>query len=377
MSKSSTDTATPELFTDQMVTENISRTSVELFLLGVKLTIGIVGIIGNLVVCFLLKQMESHKIKFLIISQAVIDLSASVVITVDTITLELSTKSVDHKTRAIWVFHCLFWKDQVLLFVLFAISSYNLIAISIERYITVCHPFWYQTKFSQKAAILLGLLAWMLGPTAQIIRQFAVLNHSDNEQCGKKFSSPNAMRAVGVFMFVWEFFIPCFIMGLSYSLIILKLRQYNYAEKHTNKHMDLELTSDFKTVYTEVQSEIGLEMQGKNVDADSVEMIQIDQTGEIENDDEISSAPKSLNKNMTRTFIFVFLAYVCCWSTNQVLFLQYHLGGYNHFNTPEQDFSNCMAILNSACNPFIYALFMRQYRQKLKSLFTECFHKIV
>ena len=73
------------------------------------------------------------------------------------------------------------------------------------------------------------------------------------------------------------------------------------------------------------------------------------------------------SRNITKTFVIIFVVYILCWSMNQFLFLQKNLGGYDHWDTPENYVANSLAMLNSACNPFIYVLHSKQYRDKVKS----------
>ena len=77
------------------------------------------------------------------------------------------------------------------------------------------------------------------------------------------------------------------------------------------------------------------------------------------------------SRRVTITFIFVFGAYLGCWSTNQLLFLQWNLGGVLYFRTPLGYFANTMSLLNIICNPFIYVLNVKEYRNKL-NCFAAC-----
>ncbi len=57
--------------------------ALQTFLISLNFLISIGGIIGNLLVCILIQQMKTQEIKFLIVSQAVIDLFTSIVMLSD------------------------------------------------------------------------------------------------------------------------------------------------------------------------------------------------------------------------------------------------------------------------------------------------------
>ena len=81
-------------------------------------------------------------------------------------------------------------------------------------------------------------------------------------------------------------------------------------------------------------------------------------------------AKRSPHRNVT-TLVIVFTVYVICWTPAQVLFLLKNLGINPKYQEGSQleNFAILMIMLNSICNPFIYALRFKQYQQALKGLF--------
>ncbi len=323
------------------------------FLISLKFIISIGGIIGNLLVCILIQQMKTHEIKFLIVSQAVIDLFTSIVMLSDVYYHDLRQFPLPPIGKPVAGYlYCSFLKWQLLLFALFAASTYNLVAISIERYICVFHPFWYRIHFTQIKTYLLGASAWTLGPLAQMVYGFSVSGYDIKGKCLWHYPSDMVSRSLGVYLFLWDFFIPCVIMGFCFARISIKMRKYDTTTAALNKSRGKEMAI----------------ISGSCVNAmnDKTKVVKTDKLP----DDSVkqTALESSRSRTVTKTFVFVFLAYVCCWSTNQTLFLQYNLGGYSHFGRPESDFANSMAILNSTINPFIYVLHLKQYRKKIKGL---------
>ena len=83
----STDVASNDLVITSSPTPIVgSNSDVILFLSSIKIIIGVVGILGNSVVLVVLIKIPTQKVKFLIASQATIDLVTSAVLIADTIT---------------------------------------------------------------------------------------------------------------------------------------------------------------------------------------------------------------------------------------------------------------------------------------------------
>ncbi len=322
---------------------------VNIFAMAFKLTVGLVGLIGNLMVIIILSQLRSQNFKFLIGTQAIIDLLTSLALSIHTFTQihpDIRYPVLPPRNNFFAHVHCALWYSGVLMFCLFAMSTYNLLAITLERYMAVVHAMWYRTTFSSKYAIYLGVVAWMLAPICQLVYGLPQYDVKDGE-CVWVTQSPTFLAALGAATFFWDFFIPCVIMGVCFTRICLVIYRQDKESKRMQGHMEAETMSS--TVSGSIMD------KEKNED-----------TQQIKKKD--SGADMRRSRNVTKTFLIVYFAFVFCWITNQVLFLQFNLGGYVHFGRPENHFANSLSILNSACNPFIYVLHMKQYRDKLKSL---------
>ncbi len=333
---------------------NAESSALQTFFISLKLIISIGGIIGNLLVCILIQQVKTQEIKFLIVSQTVIDLFTSIVMLCDVCYHDLRQfYSPPIGQPVAGYLYCSFWKGQILLFGLFAASTYNLVAISIERYIAVFHPFWYRIHFTKMKTYLLGIIAWTVAPVGQMVFGFIGHRYDHIEgKCGWHSPSKIGSRIIGVYLFLWEFFIPCVIMGVCFARISIKLRKYDTSKASLNESIRKEMTT----------------VSGSCANARNDHQTKAVSTFKSDDSAKQTALESSRSRKVTKTFVFVFLAYVCCWSTNQILFLQYNLGGYSHYGRPESYFANGMAILNSTINPFIYVLHVKNYRKRIKEL---------
>ncbi len=117
---------------------------------------------------------------------------------------------------------------------------------------------------------------------------------------------------LGISIFWWDYFGPCLIMEYCLKRVSMNLR-----------------TQDCRTKW--------LKGEGSSIPTVS------GQVSETSPDDRKTM---SRSRNVTKTFLFVFFAFVFCWATHQFLFLQRNLGGYSYHGNPENHFANTMAILN-------------------------------
>ena len=319
------------------VTQSKTTSDLQLFMIGLKITIGIVGFFGNTMVCIVLRKMKSEKVNFLIGSQATIDLIASVVMIADAFSNALYPSPVPNHPIRGYLF-CMLWHWTTVLFCLFSASTYNLIAIAVERYIAILHPIYHRTKFSHKKAIILGCVAWSLSPIMQLV--FALTQEFyHNGECVFRSNPPLGRALIGIFLFIWDFFMPCMIMGFSSAriclVIIAQSKQDTKPKAKISKKPSL---------------------SSKSNDALFVRKYS-------------TAARNRRTRSISVTFVVVVIAYITCWSTDQFLFLQRNLGGHKFYRDAIYHFSNAMAMFNSAINPIIYVFCMKKYREIAKSLF--------
>ena len=224
----------------------------------------------------------------------------------------------------------------------------------------------FANLFNQRA-ILFACLAWLLGPIMQITFAIITTVGTKDGQCIYKYyypSRPNLVSAIGAMLFFWEFFFPCIIMGFCFTCITITLRQQS-------KRVGASEISTVSRVQTESTRTVAADGNGGE-SANSGNPGQRQGNQQQQQMESTSSSSSRRNQNVTVTLIIVFVVYVTCWSADHFLFLQYNLGGNIDFNGAFYGFAVCMAMLNSACNPFVYALRYQQYRKELKVMCTRC-----
>ena len=310
-------------------TSSSSMDTAETIMVAFKIVVGIAGIIGNAMVCVVLSKMRSEKVNFLICSQAVIDLVISVFFVAYAFGRDLYPIPTPRHPASGYI-HCLLWKWTTLTFWLFSISTYNLIAISIDRYISIIHPLWYLGNFTRTKTILLGCCTWLLGPIFQIVLSVTHISYIANGRCKWSKYHPNGRIIMGIWLFIWDFFMPCMIMAYCSTRICLVVISQKKYDRNLTTHV---VTNDSAAEVT-------------------------------------ARAEARRSRSVTITFVVVVIAYVICWSTNQFAFLYINISGSYYSTKPSlRLFGHAMSQLNSAINPIIYVFCMREYREKVKSIF--------
>ncbi|XP_072035363.1 adenosine receptor A2a-like isoform X2 [Amphiura filiformis] len=293
----------------------VPETPWEFALNALQLLIGVIGAVGNGLVCVVIWKVrrQQNYTNSLIVSQSAIDFVTSILLIANIISLSAAAQPPENFTLA--VLYCTFWHSRVILFGCWAISTFNLTAIAIERYLAIMHPIWYQQTFTRKHAWILATTAWLIAPIMETIggKQYVL------EQGRCAFVISKKEKAIlGVLTVLWDYAIPASIMAFAFIRIAIRLNQ-------------------------------------------------VQNSALVADDDQLKE--KILKrKNITKTLFFVFALYIICWTPEQISYLQFTLGGRLEFGGVWHTIALILATSNSAVNPFVYALRFKQYKEGVKSL---------
>ena len=137
------------------------------------LVVGIIGVVSNAFAIFILgssAKIRQKLINTLIIHQSFVDFLASVIL--------IGTAHIDgsdqHGLEGIHAdIYCFFIIGKWPLWVMIDVSSFSLIFLNIERYISIVYPIYHHTKVTRKSAQVITscLVFWIVG-TVCFIHKF-------------------------------------------------------------------------------------------------------------------------------------------------------------------------------------------------------------
>ena len=190
-----------------------------------KIIVGAVGVVGNLLVVIVFmkckKLFQNIKTTF-IVNQSVIDGVVSMILIMTTFASIQPHSDVD----GMWIgIYCKLWLSQLPVWGLMTSSTYNLMAISTERYLAIVHPMWHKVSFTKSMADVIAVFIWFFGvcfeasiliPTTAMVRGtcFAAI----------VWPSRETARAVAFVQIFVNVVMPIFVHSFCYMRILSVLR---------------------------------------------------------------------------------------------------------------------------------------------------------
>ncbi len=284
--------------------------------------IGILGVVDNgfvMVVILCYKPMRMRLTNVYIINQSVVDLVASLSFL---ITLNIKIKLDQFKSDLAKELTCMLYDTQVFMWSMYMVSTYNLIAISVDRFLEVVFPIWHKVNLTRNVVYGIICSVWAFGILFNIAFTIPTTKIIDGV-CWAAIVYPNqtAAKATGTIIFIIQFLVPVLIMIFCYTKIVLSLRSR--------------------------VSPAG----PSNVSATEKDRVQ---------------KMAKIQQNVIKTMAVVCVAFILCWVWNQMFFLLLNLGYHMMFNTPFYPFTVYAANINSIINPFIYIFQYKQFQTAIQ-----------
>lgn len=284
--------------------------------------IGSVGLMGNLMVIVVILNSKSMLKSFtnrFILNQSFCDGVVAII-------LILSSAFEDTGRRLSGTadeLYCRLWLTKMLLWGTLVSSTYNLVAMSVERYLAVVHPIWHKMSFTTAQFAAAVAFVWIIGTgynMAYMIPSTQIQDGSCNLYA--VWPSVTTQRAIGVFTIFLQFFIPLGILAFCYMRMALVLKRRVHpssTDKASTKRVD---------------------------------------------------SMARARKNIFKTLALVSVSFILCWIWNQVYFLLFNLG-YKliDFQSNFYHFTVVAVFCNCCINPFIYMIKYEQFQRGLRKLF--------
>ncbi|KAK2142138.1 hypothetical protein LSH36_993g00020 [Paralvinella palmiformis] len=296
----------------------------------IKFAIGGLGLTGNLFVIVVIVSaptMRKQLTNAYIINQSVIDGLISLLLILTTV---FDDDGRRYHTLADRLF-CRIWLTKPWLWGLFVSSSYNLLALTLERYLAVVHPIWHKTRMTSNKVVAAIAFVWMFGPAYNLAYMVPTAGITVSGRCVLYAIWPNSLsqRAVGVLTIFIQFIGPLLLLVFFYARMVIVLRK-RVAPEGTG-HLP------------------GWPVRGKK-----------------------SDSMARARRNILKTLAIVALTFVFCWTWNQVYFLMFNLGAkVMEFTSVFYNFTVVMVFTNCCLNPFIYIAKYEQFQKTMKALFSK------
>ncbi|XP_022081355.1 mu-type opioid receptor-like [Acanthaster planci] len=295
-----------------------------------KTFVGIVGILGNGLVCVVIgkvSEMQTRTNAF-IFHQAVVDLLGSTLILLQS---EASLPDPVPDNALGWVV-CSLWVSNFATFLLYVISTFNLLSLTMERYVAIVHPFKYQTAFAKHPRLKVGAVIAVCWMVAIVIKCYNLtLFKVEGGSCVS--SAEYRSKVLGILIAFLQFVMPVAVMLFAYIRISVELKQGAARVGPAPAAVGPATTADASQPAGMMESLL------------------------------------RARRNTFKMLLIVFVTFLVCWTPNQVIFLLFNLGWKLQFNEWFYLLSVGMVASNCCVNPVIYAFKYRQFRKGLRETF--------
>ncbi len=301
-----------------MAEENLSNQIVQCI-------VGVLGICGNGLVCVVIAKVHfMHTItNAFIFNQAVIDFFGSLLILLSS--LIPIPDPIPPGVGGILLCHI--WVSQYFNWAFFTTSTFNLVALTLERYLAIVFPFKYQVVGTRRNITVALLCVWI---SAFLFVTFNIfLRVLDHGRCLQKLVKHPEVLGVATVSVIYM--IPVMVMLIVYVHISVVLKKG--------------------------AGRVGPAPTAATISGDG---------GAVDNQRESLMRAR---RNTFKTLLIVFITFTVCWTPNCFIFTLFSLGYDIDFSSTIYLITVAMVSLNSCVNPFIYAIKYKQFRKALKKLF--------
>ena len=258
---------------------------------------------------------------------------------------------------------CRLWLTQILVWGLITSSTYNLMAISIERYIIIAHPIWHRTSFSDTKIRTSIVAIWLLGFT-YITSLMVPTTRLVQGTCFPSYFWPSRKVAItvgGVNTFV-NVVMPIAVHCLCYIRILTTLRaRVSPADQPGLSSVAVTPLPPVSTGLTDPSQSSGSRtVQWRYLHKVGCTKPKMKQHGHSFN--------MKATKNVTKSFAIVTACFFVCWIPSKVYVFLYRLRVVSYFGDVYQ-YTVILVFLNCCINPFIYAAKYDAFKKGLAKLF--------
>jgi hypothetical protein len=193
--------------------------------LYLQVAIGLLGFAGNVFVIVVIVRMtklyKQLAIVF-VVSQSVADATSSILLICLKVTNLNAVTLIDYELRS--ELYCRMWLSGLFLWVSFQASVYNLVALTIERYLKIVHPIAHKMYFTTCKAAVVLIVVWLV---PLLFNGIAVILFSGVRggvcMVSALWPSRAALLTMGFLTITLTYWLPIIVFVAAYTAMIKRL----------------------------------------------------------------------------------------------------------------------------------------------------------
>ena len=334
-----------------------------------KIIVGSIGVVGNLLVVIVLikhKKLFQHIKTTFLVNQSVIDGIVSLLLIMTTFVSPELHSDVDGLSVELY---CKLWLSQFPVWALMTASTYNLMAISSERYLAIVHPIWHKVYFTKMMADSVAVCIWLFGvsyvasiaiPTSGMLRGHCVVLLF--------WPSLATARAVAFVQTFVNIVMPILVHSFCYTSILSVLRKRTIIV--ASEDCGLRKTSGIN-VNPKTPATISLPSTfSANATTSWTSNASTDQSSRSSDKrhNPLEMQNETAKRNVAKTLVIVTACYFICWMPNQIYVILNVTGIISTFGDIF-GLTVILAFVNCCINPIIYIGKYDAFRSGLSLLF--------
>ena len=208
---------------------------------------------------------------------------------------------------------CLLWLSRIWLFGLVTSSVYNLVVLTVERYLAIVWPVWHKLHVNRKWVVASVAVAWIYGVMFHVVTKVPTARVFEGRCLLYQWPTVAIGRLAGAITVLVMYIGPLTIIFFTYGHMVITLR-------------------------TRV------------------------------NPDDASAGMSRAIKNVIRTMVIVTIGLILCLTINQMYFLLFNLGFDLDLQSELFHSAVLLSLVNCTINPFIYLVTYQAYQRALLKL---------
>ncbi|CAJ1086100.1 cholecystokinin receptor type A [Xyrichtys novacula] len=258
-----------------------------------------------------------------------------------------------------------------------SVSTFNLVAISLERYSAICNPLTSRTWQTKSHAAKVITATWVASfilmlpyPISSTLKPFTRLNNSTGHMCRLIWPNDVIQQSWYVSLLLLLFLIPGIVMMTAYGLISLELYRGIKFEL-SNRKSSRERQSSIKTGDSDgcyLQPSKNKSITASNIPSSSSPPM----IGRVCGNS--STANLMAKKRVIRMLLVIVFLFFLCWTPVSVVnaWQAFDRRSAYRLTGAPISFIHLLSYVSACVNPIIYCFMNKRFRQGMLATFTCC-----